>query len=86
MNDGKATRATYIGFMIDEATLRRINGEYLIPSDAGPAWREAKAAGIDMSLIEHSLAQSPTERLATHQQVLDFVLEVQPERSNDAPR
>jgi hypothetical protein len=63
--------------MIDEATLAQMNGQYIMPPDAGPAWREAHAAGIDLSLIEHSLRQSPTERLATHQQMLDFVLEVQ---------
>jgi hypothetical protein len=72
--------------MIDERTLAQMNGEYLIPPDAGPAWREARAAGIDMSLIEHSLEQSPAERLATHQQVLDFVLEVQQERDCNATR
>jgi hypothetical protein len=72
--------------MIDEATLAQMNGEYVMPPDAGPAWREARAAGLDMSLIEHSLEQSPAERLATHQQVLDFVLEVQQERIGDASR
>ncbi len=70
--------------MIDEATLAQVNGQYFMPLDAGPAWREASAAGLDMSLIEQSLEQSPAERLARHQQVLDFVLEVQPERNRDA--
>jgi len=72
--------------MIDEVTLAQINGEYVMPPDAGPAWREARAAGIDMSLIEHSLEQSPAERLAAHQQVLDFILEVRAERNCDATR
>jgi hypothetical protein len=72
--------------VIDEATLAQMNGEYVMPLDAGPAWLEASAAGLDMSLIEHSLEQSPAERLARHQQVLDFVLEVQPERNRDATR
>ena len=62
--------------MIDEATWAQINGEYAMPPDAGPAWRAAHAAGIDMSLIEDSLRLTPEERLAEHQQVLDFLEEV----------
>ena len=72
--------------MIDAATLEQMNGKYVMPPDAGPGWRAARAAGIDMSLIEQSLGQSPAERLATHQQVLDFVLQVQQERNGDATR
>ena len=49
----------------------------MMPPDAGPAWREAFAAGVDMSLIEASLALTPEQRLAEHQQVIDFSLEVQ---------
>ena len=63
--------------MIDSATLAQMNGEYCMPADAGPAWRAAHAAGIDMSLIEHALTLTPEQRLAEHQQVLDFLLEVQ---------
>lgn len=63
--------------MIDAATLAQMNGEYAMPADAGPAWRAAHAAGIDMSLIEDSLQLTPEQRLAEHQQVLDFLLEVQ---------
>ena len=63
--------------MIDEVTLAQMNGEYAMPPDAGPAWRAAHAAGIDMSLIEDALKLTPEQRLAEHQQVLDFLLEVQ---------
>lgn len=63
--------------MIDEQTWAQINGQYTCPSDAGPAWREAMAAGIDMSLIEHALALTPEQRLAEHQQVVDFLSSVQ---------
>lgn len=63
--------------MIEEATLAQMNGEYAMPPDAGPAWRAAHAAGIDMSLIEDSLRLTPEQRLAEHQQVLNFLLEVQ---------
>jgi hypothetical protein len=63
--------------MIDKATLAQINGAYAMPPDAGPAWRAAVEAGFDMSLIEHSLTLSPEQRLAEHQQVVNFLLEVQ---------
>jgi len=68
--------------MIDAETLAQINGEYVMPPDAGPAWRAAHAAGIDMSLIEHALKLTPEQRLAEHQQVIDFLIEVQ--EANDA--
>jgi len=48
----------------------------MMPPDAGPAWRAAHAAGIDMSLIEDSLKLTPEQRLAEHQQVIDFLLEI----------
>jgi hypothetical protein len=53
-----------------------MNGHYAMPANAGPAWRAAHAAGIDMSLIEDSLRLTPEERLAEHQQVVDFLLDV----------
>ena len=62
---------------MDPITLAQMNGEYVMPSDAGPAWRAAHAAGVDMSLIEDSLRLTPEQRLAQHQEVLDFLLEVQ---------
>ncbi len=62
--------------VIDESTLAQMNGHYVLPKDAGPAWREAHDAGIDMSLIEANLKLTPEERLAQHQQVIDFLLEV----------
>jgi hypothetical protein len=63
--------------VIDERTLAQMNGEYAVPSDAGPAWRAAHRAGLDMSLIEGSLKLTSEQRLAEHQQVIDFLLEVQ---------
>ncbi len=63
--------------MLDKETLARINGKYVCPPDAGPAWRAAMEAGIDMSLIEHALTLTPEQRLAEHQQVIDFLLTVQ---------
>lgn len=49
--------------MIDEAILAQMNGEYVMPEDAGPAWRAARAAGMDISLIEENLQLGPWERL-----------------------
>jgi hypothetical protein len=63
--------------MIDEETLAQINGKYAMPPDAGPAWRAAHEYGLDMTLLEASLKMTPEERLAEHQQVIDFLLEVQ---------
>jgi len=54
-----------------------MNGQYALPPEAGPAWRAAYEAGVDMSLIEGALRLTPEERLAEHQQVIDFLLEVQ---------
>ena len=71
--------------MIDAATLAQMNGEYAMPPDAGPAWRAAHEAGIDMSLIEDSLMLTPEQRLAEHQQVLDFLLEVQAAGQSHGP-
>jgi hypothetical protein len=62
---------------IDEETLARMNGKYVCPPDAGPAWRAAMEHGFDMSLIEESLKLTPEQRLAEHQRVLDFLIEVQ---------
>lgn len=62
--------------MLDEATLAQINGKYICPPDAGPAWRAACEAGLDMSLVEHTLRLTPTQRLEEHQQILDFLLNI----------
>ena len=63
--------------MIDAETLAQMNGKYLMPPDAGPAWRAAVEYGFDMSLLEESLQLTPEQRLAEHQRVLDFLIEVQ---------
>ena len=63
--------------MIDEETLAQMNGRYAMPSDAGPAWRAAHVAGLDMSLLEETLKLTPEQRLAQHQQVINFLMEVE---------
>ena len=67
-------------------TWAQINGEYAMPADAGPAWRAAHSAGIDMSLIEDSLRLTPEQRLAEHQQVINFLIEVQEAGQSHATR
>jgi hypothetical protein len=63
--------------MIDAGTLAQMNGEYVMPPDAGPAWRAAAAFGFDMSLVEDALHKTPEQRLDEHQQLLDFYLEAE---------
>jgi hypothetical protein len=58
---------------IDEATLAQMNGQYVMPPDAGPAWRAAYEAGIDMSLIEENLRLTPWERLVANDSALSLV-------------
>jgi hypothetical protein len=59
--------------MLDDETIAQINGRYICPADAGPAWRAAHEAEVDMSLIEDALRLTPEQRLAEHQQVLNFL-------------
>jgi hypothetical protein len=63
--------------MIDKTTLAQMNGEYLMPPNAGPAWRAAYATGIDMSLIEENLKRSPWERLLANDSALALVRAIQ---------
>ena len=53
----------------------RGKGQYNCPSDAGPAWREAHAAGFDMFELEQNLRLTPWERLVKHQKKLNEWLE-----------
>ena len=56
---------------IDDLVLA-LNAGYVCPPDAGPAWRRAVAEGIDMSLVERTLAKSPWQRLQDHDEALRF--------------
>ncbi|HZV36926.1 MAG TPA: hypothetical protein VFB72_20285 [Verrucomicrobiae bacterium] len=62
--------------MIDEETLAQMNGKYVCPPDAGPAWRAAMEYGFDMSLVEDALQLTPEQRLEQHQRALDLILAV----------
>jgi len=41
------------------------------------AWRAAEAAGVDMSLLEHSLRLTVWERLVEHQRAFELVQTLQ---------
>lgn len=62
--------------MMDEETLAQINGKYVMPSDAGPAWRAAVEIGMDMTLIECNLEMTPWDRLLQNDSVLACVQEI----------
>lgn len=62
--------------MVDEETLAQMNGKYVMPPDAGPAWRAAVEYGFDMSLVEDALQMTPEQRLEQHQRALDSILEL----------
>lgn len=66
--------------MNDEVTLAQMNGQYVMPPDAGPAWRAAAQFGFDMSLVEAALRMTPEQRLDEHQQLLNFYLEIEAAR------
>ena len=73
--------------MIDAATLAQMNGEYVMPPDAGPAWRAACDYGFDMSLVDEALLMTPEQRIAQHQHALNLLLEIEAARElNDADR
>lgn len=59
--------------MIDPETLAQMNGKYVMPPDAGPAWREAFACGVDMGLLEDNLRLAPWERLLANDRALGLI-------------
>ena len=68
--------------MIDEETLAQMNGKYVMPPDASPAWRAAYEAGVDMSLIEDNLKLSPWERLLAHDRALGLIRALERSKAN----
>jgi len=69
--------------MIDEETLAQMNGKYVMPPDAGPAWRAACEYGFDMSLVEDALRMTPEQRLEEHQHALNMILELEAARKSE---
>lgn len=59
-----------------------LNCGYVCPPEAGPAWRAAHTAGVDLALIEDALRMSPEDRLRAHQRALNLVLTVIQARSS----
>ncbi len=72
--------------MIDAATLAQMNGEYVVPPEAGPVWRAAARYGFDMSLVEDALRMTPEQRLEQHQHALDMILELKEAGENHAAK
>ncbi len=64
------------GRVLDDAIIAQLNAGYTCPPDAGPAWRAAAAEGLDLSLIELSLAKAPWERWTEHDDALRFALQL----------
>jgi hypothetical protein len=62
--------------MLDERLLAALNGPYVCPPEAGPAWRAACEYGFDMSLVEDALSKTAEQRLEEHQRALNLVMEV----------
>jgi hypothetical protein len=56
------------------ALLARLNAAYVCPPEAGPGWRAAADAGVDMRLLEDSLRLTPWERLEENQRALALVV------------
>ena len=71
--------------MLNDTDIAQISAPYRCPPDAGPAWREAFDAGIDMSLIEDTLRMTPMERLRDHQKSLELVLAIEAARQIHGP-
>jgi hypothetical protein len=42
------------------------------PAQPSEAWRAAEEAGVDMSLLEHSLSLTVWERMVEHQHALEL--------------
>jgi|GEM_PF-894874 len=54
--------------------MKELNRGYVCPPDAGPAWRAAYEAGVDMALLEEKLAMTPSERLEAHHRAINRIL------------
>lgn len=66
--------------LTEEALLEQLNRGYVCPPSAGPLWRAAHHAGVDMSLIEDALQMTPLQRLREHQRSLNLVLALEQAR------
>ena len=83
-SDGSAATAsgpqsTFVG----EELIEQLNRGYVCPQNAGPMWRAACDAGVDMGLIEDALQMSPLMRLREHQRALNQILTLMESRSHE---
>jgi len=60
--------------MLGDELAAAANAGYRCPADVGPAWRQAMAEGLDMSLVERNLGRSPWERFRDHDRALALAL------------
>jgi len=75
--------------MPDDALIEQLNRGYVCPPDAGPAWRRAARAGVDMADLEQNLQLTPWERLLKHDCRLRRILmreEAEPARKCAQPK
>ena len=73
-NDSEATHRPETAPADQTELIALLNRGYRNPPDAGPMWKPAAEAGVDMSLLEDTLQMSPTERLRAHQRALNQIL------------
>ena len=69
-----ATGDEETGPTVNQELIEQLNGGYVCPEDAGPAWRAAHEAGVDMGLIQDALEMTPEKRLQAHQRALNLIL------------
>ena len=79
---GEVTVGEVRPFPAEEDLMELLNRGYVCPAEAGPAWRAAYVAGVDMGLIEDAMRMSPGERLREHQRALNLVLAMVQARSS----
>ncbi len=60
-----------IGNMFEFTLACTTKTKYVCPPDAGPAWRAAYEAGLDMAQLEENLRLSLEERLLKHDKLLN---------------
>jgi len=63
--------------MMDADVIAELNKGYVLPENAGPAWRAAYEAGEDMSLLECNLLLTPEERIDQHRRARELIFAIQ---------
>ena len=63
--------------MLNAEIIAELNKGYILPKNAGPAWRAAYEAGEDMTLLECNLELTPEERIEQHRRARELVFAIQ---------